>query len=114
MSGQSLTFKTLLLSFGKMLATLSSIGITAILTRTLSLDDYATHKQALLIYAMCAPVLMLGLPKALYFFLPGERDRQRSHLLNNMILLLTLGALFLGALSWGEARFSPSISRISP
>ncbi|MEE2788440.1 MAG: lipid II flippase MurJ [Myxococcota bacterium] len=91
---QSLTAKTLLLSSGKILAAFSTIGITAILTRTLTMDDYATHRQALLMYAMVAPALMLGLPKALYFFIPGDEARARSLLLSNLLGLASMGALF--------------------
>jgi O-antigen/teichoic acid export membrane protein len=105
MRPQSLTFKTLLLASGKILAAFSAVGITAILTRVLSVEDYATHKQALLIYAMCAPALMLGLPKALYFFLPGETERPRAYLLNNIILLFGLGSFFCVAVSLGAGEF---------
>ncbi len=105
MSAQSLTFKTLLLASGKILAAFSTVGITAILTRVLSIEDYATHKQALLIYAMCAPALMLGLPKALYFFLPGETERPRAYLLNNIILLFAMGSIFCVSVSLGAGDF---------
>ncbi len=94
MNTQSLTFKTLLLAFGKALAALYALGITVLLTRNLSISEYASHKQALLVYAICAPALTLGLPKALYFFLPGDEENGRTHVLNNLFLLLGVGLAF--------------------
>ena len=51
-STPSIPLQVLLLSLGKTVAAISSVLITMILTRFLSLDDYATHKQALLIFAL--------------------------------------------------------------
>ena len=116
MESRSLTFKTILLASGKILAAFSTIGITAILTRVLSIGDYATHKQALLMYAMCAPALTLGLPKALYFFLPGEEERPRAYLAENLLLLFGLGSAFLIGISvfggqFFAARFENEVLR---
>ena len=68
----SLTIKTLLLSFGRIVASLSTVLITVILTRHLSVEDFGLHKKALLAFSVCSPALALGLPKALFFFLPGN------------------------------------------
>jgi O-antigen/teichoic acid export membrane protein len=87
------------------LAAFTTIGITVILTRTLTLSDYATHKQALTIFAMIAPVLTLGLPKALYFFLPGETERPRGILLENLTLLLCASSVFAGIILFGGGDF---------
>ena len=105
MQPRSLTAKTLLLAFGKILAAFATIGITAILARLLTIQDYATHKQALMIYALVAPPLMLGLPKALYFFLPGEKERPRAVLLENICLLVGGGLVFGLALIFGAGDF---------
>ena len=67
-SQPSLPLQVILLSLGKSVAALSSVLITVVLTRFLTIEDYATHKQALLIYALIGPTVTLGLPKALYFF----------------------------------------------
>lgn len=101
MSRRSLTFKTLVLASGRALTALSAILATAILTRALTKADYATHKQALLVYAMAAPLLMLGLPKALYVFLPRHPERARAALVSNLLLLLGGGAVLTLALLLG-------------
>ena len=105
MKKRSLTAKTLLLAFGKILAAFATLGIGAVLTRTLSLEDFATHKQALMTFAILAPVLSLGMPKALYFFLPGESDRPRSVLVENLMVLATLGVCFCLLILLGGSQF---------
>ena len=105
MKKRSLTAKTLLLAFGKILAAFATLGIGAVLTRSLSLEDFATHKQALMTFAILAPVLSLGMPKALYFFLPGETDRPRSILIENLMVLAVLGVLFCVMILLGGDHF---------
>ncbi len=101
MSALHLTIKTLVLASGKALGALAAILLTVVLTRALTVEQYATHKQALLIFAMASPLLMLGLPKALYYFLPGEPRRARAALVENLGLLTLLGVLFAVALPLG-------------
>ncbi|MBV72046.1 MAG: hypothetical protein CMH52_12025 [Myxococcales bacterium] len=120
MKKRSLTAKTLILSFGKILAAFATIGIGAILTRCLSVADFATHKQALMTFAMCAPMLGLGLPKALYFFLPGEQERPRSILIENLSLLLLLAIFFCGFILLGGDKIfvehfqNPRLGQVMP
>jgi O-antigen/teichoic acid export membrane protein len=92
--GDSLTVKTLLLSVGKIIAALSALLISVVLARTLSVEGFAVHKKAVLAFALISPVLMLGLPKALYFFLPGSGAGARSILVTNLLLLGLSGACF--------------------
>jgi O-antigen/teichoic acid export membrane protein len=107
MQPRSLTAKTLLLAFGKILSAFAAVGITAMLARLLTIQDYATHKQALMIYALVAPPLMLGLPKALYFFLPGEKERPRGVLLENLAALAACSLVFgIGLLMGGGEYFA--------
>lgn len=106
MARRSLTLDTLVLSSGRAIGAVAAIAITAILTRTLSIDAYATHKQALLLYAFATPLLTLGLPKALYTFIPARPDHARGALLENLTLLLAGGALFALALPLGLAQFA--------
>ena len=62
--------------------------------RLLSKHDYATMRQTLLAYSFVAPLLMLGLPDALYYFLPREKKRKRGVLSENLILLLLMAMVF--------------------
>ncbi|MCA9538570.1 MAG: oligosaccharide flippase family protein [Myxococcales bacterium] len=104
--GRALTLKTLALASGQALTALSTLLATAVLTRALSVDEYATHRQALMIYGVAAPLLMLGLPKALFFFLPGETRRARAVIVENLILLTLGGLVFAVALPLGGARLA--------
>ncbi len=90
----SLTVKALLLASGKLLTAISTLLATATLTRLLPVEEYGTHRQVLLVFAMVSPVLMMGVPKALYYFLPGETARPRGVLLDNLAVLTLGGVLF--------------------
>ena len=98
--GGSLTVKTLLLSFGRLVASLSAVLISVLLARNLSVEDFAFHKKAILAFSVVSPVLTLGLPHALYFFLPNEPNDARRILITNLVLLLLAGVLFAIGLNW--------------
>ena len=65
-----------------------------VFARTLTIEDYGTYLQTFLAYDFAVPMLTLGLPTALYYFLPGERERQRGLILDNLILLFALAVIF--------------------
>lgn len=97
----SITLRTLLLASDKGLTALSALLATAALTRLLSKGDYATFKQVMLLYAIASPLLMMGVPKALLYFIPGETERPRGVLLDNLLLLACGAAVFGAALLLG-------------
>ncbi len=101
MSKSSRTSKVLALSLGQTLATVASIVSGMVLARVLSKTDYATIKQTLLAYNFVAPLLMLGLPSALYYFLPRNEKRQRGVTIDNMLLLFGLSIIFCLFLTFG-------------
>gem|GEM_PF-730414 len=116
----SLTAQTLLLSAGKLLVSLSTLVTAAALTRSLSVGEYATYRQALLLYTAAVPAVTLGVPKALFLALSGEPPgAQRARLAEGAGLLAALGALlglWLGL--WGvgaaAARFgSPGLAALA-
>jgi O-antigen/teichoic acid export membrane protein len=102
---QSRTFKVAVLASGKLLTTCVGIITFAVLSRLFAIQDYATYRQTILAYTFAAPFLMLGLPEALYYFLPGERKRSRSVLVENLLLLGFMGGLFSVFLFFGGNRF---------
>ena len=99
----SRSFKALLLASGSLLAKVSGLASAVILARYLSKEDYSTYRQALLAYGTAAPLLALGLPKALYYFLPGEKKRPGGIFLENLLLLVLMGAIFMIGLWLGGA-----------
>jgi O-antigen/teichoic acid export membrane protein len=81
-----------------------SLAAAAVLTRVLSVRDYATYRQTLLAYSFAAPLLTLGLPTALYYFLPGEEKRRRGVLFDNLAALTLMGFVFGAFLLLGGNR----------
>jgi len=88
------TGKVLALSLGSALSMISSIALGMISSRYLSKHDYATIQQTFLAYNFAVPILMLGLPNAVYYFLPREQQCKRGVLIDNIALLLVAGLLF--------------------
>ena len=97
----SRTWKAAVLSSGQFLATLNSVILAAILARLFSRQDYAAYHQTLLTYNVAAPLLALGLPNALYYFIPRDKGRARSILTGNLLLLILTGGVFAAALWCG-------------
>ena len=75
-----------------------------IASRLLIKDDYATMKQTLLAYNFVAPLLMLGIPSALYYFLPRTRDRKKGIVLDVFLLIFGLSVIFSLFLILGGAK----------
>ena len=90
----SRTAKVFSLSLGKALTSMVMLVSGMVLARVLTKHDLATVRQTLLAYQFVAPLLMLGLPQAVYYFLPGEKKRPRGVLIDNLTLLVALGGVF--------------------
>lgn len=100
----SRTLKVAALSFGKALTGLVGVISAAVLARILTKLEYGTYRQTMLAYAFAAPLLTLALPQALYYFLPGEKERKRGLLWDNLILLTLMGVVFMAFLLFGGNR----------
>ena len=101
---QSRTIKAATLASGTTLTTCVRLISAAVLARVLTMYDYATYKQTLLAYGFIAPLVILGLPKALYYFLPGEKKRSRTILMGNLLLLSFMAVLLSLFLMFGGNR----------
>ncbi len=86
--------KVLALSLGSALSMVASIVFGMVSSRFLSKHDYATIQQTFLAYNFAVPILMLGLPNAVYYFLPREKQCKRGVLVDNIALLLGAGLIF--------------------
>lgn len=73
---------------------LASLAFGMIAARYLSKHDYATLRQTFLAYEFASPLLMLGLPNAIYFLMPRETQTKRGVIIDNMALLAGAGLLF--------------------
>lgn len=87
------TTKVVALSLSQFIMTLVSVVSGMVFTRYLSILDYATYLQTFLAYDFVIPLLTLGLPSALYYFLPKEQD-QKGIIIDNLLLLFLSGSIF--------------------
>lgn len=90
----SRTRKVLVLSSGSALSSLVALISAGFLSRYFTPDEYGTYRQALLVYTMSAPFLLLGLPRALFRFLPGETKRPLGMILENVAVTVGLAGVF--------------------
>lgn len=65
-----------------------------VFARALTVADYGTYLQTFLAYDFAVPILTLGLPSALYYFLPGAKERKKGLVLDNLLLLFFAGVIF--------------------
>ncbi len=77
------------------MATFATLLLAAYLSRKFSKTDWATYRQSFLVYTMAAPLLGMGLSKALFYFLPANEERNRGLLLENLIPLIFTGTCYL-------------------
>ena len=89
------TVKAGLLAFGQGARSLAMLIIAALLSRWLTIEDYATYRQALLCVTIISPVLMLGLPDSLLYFISKSPNESRKTL--TQVLLLTAITSFIFA-----------------
>lgn len=108
---KSRSTKAIILASGQGLTTLVGLISAMVLARLFSTVDYATYRQTMLAYTFAAPFVMMGFNRALFYFLPTEKERPRGVLIENLLLLVTGGLLltiFLlcGGSEWLAQRFN--------
>ena len=79
-------------------ASLSTVLVTVILARCLSVEDFGLHKKALLAFSVCSPALASGLLKALFFF-RQETRRMVAHSCSEPSMSLLSGLAFATGLT---------------
>lgn len=90
----SRTSKVISLSLAQGVLMLVGILSGMVFSRTLTIADYGTYLQTFLAYDFAVPVLTLGLPSAMYYFLPGAKERQKGLVMDNLILLFIAALIF--------------------
>ena len=93
--------KVFALSLGRGLNVAVQVVFGMVVARVLSLHDLATYRQTMLAYNFAMPILTLGIPTAMYYFLSGAKERRRGIILDNMALLLFMASLFSAFLLFG-------------
>lgn len=93
--------QALALSLGKLSANLAGLITMAVLARLFVEETYASYRQVLLAYGFAAPLLAMGLPKALYYALPGAEAQSRARVVENVLALTVMGLAFSALLAFG-------------
>ncbi|HQN71867.1 MAG TPA: oligosaccharide flippase family protein [bacterium] len=93
--------KVFSLSIGKFAHGLITVAIAMIFSRILSKVDLSTYRQTLLAYNFFTPILTLGIPATIFYFLPQEKKRERGVILDNITILFILGIIFTIFLFFG-------------
>jgi O-antigen/teichoic acid export membrane protein len=82
-----------LVAAARTLTALVTIGIPIVMVRVLPQSTFGHYKQLFLVAGTALPLLSLGLPGSLYYFVPRQsRDSQRLHVQTALMLSL-MGAL---------------------
>lgn len=89
----SRTVRVLLLSSGTAITQLITLATLAVLTRVLTIQDLATYRQMLLVIQTLTPLLTLGIPSALYYFLPRHAATERTVLASTLLPMSALALL---------------------
>ncbi|NLG34368.1 MAG: oligosaccharide flippase family protein [Lentisphaerae bacterium] len=90
----SRTSKVMALSLGQALTAVAGLVSGMVMSRVLSKTDLATYRQTLLAYQVAIPLLSLGIPSAIYYFLPTEKERVRGVVVDALVLLMLTGLLY--------------------
>lgn len=86
--------KVLSLSLAQGVLMLAHVFSGMVFARSLTVTDYGTYLQTFLAYDFAVPILTLGLPTALYYFLPKESKRKKGLVIDILTLMLISGFIF--------------------
>ena len=93
MRTQSRTAKTIILSLGKGFGAVSGLLSMMVLVRLFSKEDFATFRQALLVLAMAAPFLGMGLSRSVIYHIPTAAKNRRGAILFEALIPLSISGL---------------------
>jgi len=82
------------LSLGKGLTTVVALVAGMVMARLLTQAELATYRQTMLAYNVALPLLGLGIPHAIYYFLPTENTRARGLVVDGLVMMMVMGLLY--------------------
>lgn len=91
---KSRTSKVFALSLGRGLTTIVTLVSGMVMARVLSQAELATYRQTLMAYEVAIPLLSLGLPQGIYYFLPTEKTRLRGVVVDALVMMVVMGLLY--------------------
>ena len=91
----SLSEKAFIISFGALIKRLAALFAIIYLSYNLSKDIYGSYRQVGLLFNTLIPIISIGIPVSINYFIPLLNDNQRkSFVVQTYILLCILGFLF--------------------
>lgn len=103
--GLSRTAKAGFLGVANSASAISGILIASVLSYLLTKTEYATYRQTLLTFQMVAPLLALGLPTAVLYFIPRNPERCAATALEMFLLMFVTGSTFAAFMLFGGAEW---------
>jgi len=106
------------LAVGRILNALASLATYMILSRLLTQANYGTYQQVWLVYLTIMPLLAMGLPASITFFIPQKtREDQKTIIVQTTILLMLSGLIlslvtFVGSSSIAQSLSSGNLSNL--
>lgn len=92
--------ETIRVSIAKILAQALTLVAAMLMSRFLTLEEYGTYSQIVLVITMLTSLFMLGLPNSMNYFMGrAEDNEQRREFLSIYYTLCTLLCLVVGAVS---------------
>jgi len=85
--------KVLFVSISKTLTSISGIVSAIFLSRLLSIDEYATYRQTILVFSFLAPLMSLGFSRSMYYNFEKRKDNHAEQLLNIQYVILSIALL---------------------
>ena len=103
---QSLSFKSSIIALSKAVGALLSLVISMFLSRYLSITSYGYYKEILLVYNTFVPILTLGIPTSINYFVPRSQSKEesKSYVYQSYLILSILG-MFLTVFMFFGAKF---------
>lgn len=90
---RSLSHQVGILTLGRLVSYAVMFIVPLVNVRTLSKDEYGYYRQFWLLFETISPILVLGFPRSLLYYLPRIESREeRSAYLTQTVLFLTLGS----------------------
>lgn len=94
-----LALHSLLIVFGKIISGISSIAGGILLARWLSVEEYGTYSQLILIASTIVIFSDMCLPRSLYFFMPRAKDQNEKKSLAMLVMVVTILSSLIFALT---------------
>ncbi len=112
-----LSSKAIIVLIGNIIKSSFTIFVPVILVRLMSKYDYGSYRQIMLIYYTFSPILVLGIPKSIYYFFPRLiEEKRRTFVFQSIYILIILGVIVLLILYFlaGEIASYFNNSRLTP